>query len=143
MARSATPPEIAATGDVTLRVRAARAASVAVVSGGDIPGVPFNGGLALTKAADGTWQVTLPALDPGAYRYRFTVDGGPANDPNNPAVSQSNGNAWSLFYVPGSAFMDERRVPGAVTWRIEALRVVGRVGIEPTTNGLKVRCSTN
>ncbi len=34
----------------------------------------------------------------------------------NPAVSQSNGNAWSLFYVPGAKFMDEQRVAhGAIS----------------------------
>ena len=52
----------------------------------------------------------LPALAAGAYRYRFTVDGVPTADPGNPATSESNGNAWSLFYVPGAPFMDTQRV---------------------------------
>jgi enterochelin esterase-like enzyme len=107
-------PEIAASGDVTLRLRAPLAGKVMVVSGGDIPPVP-NTGLALDKGADGVWQVTLSKLAGGAYRYRFMVDGVPTDDPANPAVSQSNSNTWSLFYVPGAKFMDEQRVAhGAV-----------------------------
>lgn len=108
-------PEIAASRDVTLRVRAPAAGRVELVSGGDIPGVPMQGGLPLTKGADGVFSVVLPSLAAGAYRYRFTVDGVPTADPNNPATSESNGNAWSLVYVPGASFMDTQRVPhGAV-----------------------------
>jgi enterochelin esterase family protein len=108
-------PEIAASRDVTLRLRAPQADRVELVSGGDIPSVPFNGGLPLTKGGDGVWQVRLPSLAAGAYRYRFNVDGVPTGDPSNPLTSQSNANAWSLFYVPGAAFMDTQRVAhGAV-----------------------------
>ena len=103
-------PEIGASRDVTLRLRAPSAERVDLVSGGDIPGVPMQGGLPLAKGADGVFTVMLPALAAGAYRYRFTVDGGPTNDPVNPATSESNGNAWSLFYVPGAPFMDTQRV---------------------------------
>jgi enterochelin esterase-like enzyme len=107
-------PDIGANGDVALRLRAPQAGKVIVVSGGDIPPVPMEG-LPLEKGGDGVWQVTLPKLDGGAYRYRFVVDGVPTSDPTNPDVSQSNGNAWSLFYVPGAKFMDEQRVAhGAV-----------------------------
>lgn len=108
-------PEIAANRDVTLRLRAPSAQRVELVSGGDIPGVPMQGGLALEKGADGVFSVKLPALASGAYRYRFNVDGVATNDPGNPATSESNGNAWSLFYVSGAEFMDTQRVAhGAV-----------------------------
>jgi enterochelin esterase family protein len=103
-------PEIAASRDVTLRLRAPSAERVDLVSGGDIPGVPIQGGLPLTKDTDGVFSVQLPALAPGAYRYRFNVDGVATNDPSNPATSESNSNAWSLFYVPGAEFMDTQRV---------------------------------
>jgi enterochelin esterase-like enzyme len=103
-------PEIAASRDVTLRLRAPAAERGELVSGGDIPGVPVQGGLPLAKGADGVFTVMLPALAAGAYRYRFNVDGVPTMDPGNPATSQSNGNAWSLFYVPGAPFMDTQRV---------------------------------
>jgi enterochelin esterase family protein len=103
-------PEIGTERNVTLRVRAPSAERVDLVSGGDIPGVPIQGGLPLAKGADGVFSVMLPALAAGAYRYRFTVDGVPTNDPSNPATSESNSNAWSLFYVPGAPFMDTQRV---------------------------------
>ena len=103
-------PDVAANRDVTLRVRAPSAERVELVSGGDIPGVPMQGGLPLAKSADGVFTVMLPALAAGAYRYRFTVDGVPTGDPSNPATSESNANAWSLFYVPGAPFMDTQRV---------------------------------
>ena len=107
-------PEIATSGDVALRLRAPQAADVTVMFPGDLPGVPPTG-LALAKAKDGVWQVTLPKPDSGAYRYRFMVDGVPTNDPNNPTLSQSNAMAWSLFYMPGAAFMDDQGVAhGAV-----------------------------
>ena len=70
----------------------------------------MQGGLPLAKGADGVFSVMLPALAAGAYRYRFTVDGVATSDPSNPSTSESNSNAWSLFYVPGAAFMDTQRV---------------------------------
>ncbi|HWN38833.1 MAG TPA: alpha/beta hydrolase-fold protein [Gammaproteobacteria bacterium] len=103
-------PEIGADRNVTLRLRAPSAERVDLVSGGDIPGVPMQGGLPLAKGADGVFSVMLPALAAGAYRYRFTVDGVATNDPSNPATSESNSNAWSLFYVPGAPFMDTQRI---------------------------------
>src|SRR5512139_295495 len=103
-------PEIGADRNVTLRLRAPSAERVELVSGGDIPGVPVQGGLPLAKGADGVFSVMLPALAAGAYRYRFTVDGVPTSDPSNPATSESNGNAWSLFYVSGAPFMDTQRI---------------------------------
>ena len=42
-------PEIAASRDVTLRLRAPSAERVELVSGGDIPGVPMQGGLPLDE----------------------------------------------------------------------------------------------
>ncbi|HXS78728.1 MAG TPA: hypothetical protein VN818_00530 [Gammaproteobacteria bacterium] len=103
-------PDVAASRDVTLRLRAPSAERVELVSGGDISGVPIQGGLPLAKDADGVFSVMLPTLAAGAYRYRFTVDGVPTSDPSNPETSESNGNAWSLFYVPGAPFMDTQRL---------------------------------
>ena len=46
-------------------------------------------------------------------------------DPSNPLTSQSNSNAWSLFYVSGAPFMDTQRVAhgavAAVTYFSSAL----------------------
>ena len=122
-----TSPEIAGDGDVTFRLRAPSAAQVRLVSGGDIPGVPFGGGLDLAKSGDGVWSFTLAAPGSGAYRYTFNVDGVNVLDPSNRHVSESNGNAWSLFYVPGAKFMDSQRVPhGAVAEVTYYSTVLGR-----------------
>ncbi len=48
-------------------------------------------------------------------------------DPRNPSVSESNNNAWSLVYVPGSAFMETGKVPhGAVASVYYFSTVLGR-----------------
>ena len=39
---------------------------------------------------------TVGPLPAGAYRYNCNVDGLTVVDPRNPAVSESNNNAWSL-----------------------------------------------
>ena len=45
----------------------------------------------------------------------FNVDGLNVVDPRNQAVSESNGNVWSVLHVPGAEFMDMADVPhGAV-----------------------------
>lgn len=109
-----TSPEIGPKGDVTFRIRAPDAQSVKLTSGGDIPDIPFGGGLDM-KSSDGVWEITLESLESGGYRYSFNVDGVRVLDPSNRKVSESNRNAWSLFYMPGSEFMDTRSLPhGAV-----------------------------
>jgi len=109
-------PELKANGDVVLRVRAPEAASVRLTSGGDIPGLAPGVGAELARGTDGVWEITLPQLEPGAFRYNFNIDGVSTLDPSNRLTSESNRNSWSLFYVPGHAFMDTQRVPhGAVS----------------------------
>jgi enterochelin esterase family protein len=84
-----------------------------LLTGTDIPGI--NLGMEMTKRADGVWEVLVGPLEAGAYRYNYNVDGISVIDPRNPLTSQSNVNTWSLFYLPGSNFMDTRDVPhGAV-----------------------------
>jgi enterochelin esterase family protein len=105
-------PEVAADRKVTFRILAAKAEAVKL-SAGDIPGV--GQGADMQKDPNGVWEVTLGPLEAGAYRYNFNVDGVSVIDPRNPSTSESNGNTWSLVYVPGSDFMDTQDVPhGAV-----------------------------
>ena len=69
----------------------------------------------MTKGENGVWEVTRGPLEPGPYRYSFTVDGVTVVDPRSPATSEANGSISSLVYVPGSDFMDTKNVPhGAV-----------------------------
>jgi len=109
-------PELTAAGDVILRLRAPEAASVRLTSGGDIPGLAPGAGAELTKNAEGIWEITLPQLEPGSFRYNFNVDGVSTLDPSNRLTSESNRNPWSLFHVPGKVWMDTAQVPhGAVS----------------------------
>jgi enterochelin esterase-like enzyme len=122
-------PEVHSDRRVTFRVLATNAESVRL-SAGDIPG---NGrGAELKKGTNGVWEVTLDAIDPGAYRYNFNIDGVSVIDPRNPATSESNNNVWSLVYVPGT-FSDTKDVPhGAVaevTYHSKALQRVRRMHI--------------
>jgi enterochelin esterase-like enzyme len=105
-------PEVKSDRQVTFRLYAPRAESVGVFTT-DLPGgfVPRP----MKRGEKGVWELTFDAVEPGTYRYLFEVDGVRAVDPRNQAVSQSNGNVWSVLHVPGAAFMDRVDVPhGAV-----------------------------
>ena len=107
-------PEISADRKITFRILAPKAETVRL-GGTDIPGFGFGQGATMTKDPNGVWEVTIGPLDAGAYRYNFNVNGVPVIDPRNPTISESNSNAWSLVYVPGSDFIDLKEVPhGAV-----------------------------
>jgi enterochelin esterase-like enzyme len=106
-------PEIMPDGRVAFRILAPEAGSVGLQAS-DIPGLGRTGPR-FNKDENGVWEAVVGPIRPGAYRYRFLVDGVEANDPRNPSVSESNTNSWSLVYVPGAEFMDTLRVPhGAV-----------------------------
>jgi enterochelin esterase-like enzyme len=117
-------PEVGPDRKVTFRLRAGRAQEVRL-TGGDLPGV--GQGLAMTQSTNDVWELTIGPLPPGAYRYRFSVDGVPVIDPRNPAVSESNDTCWSLVHVPGAEFMDVQRVPhGAVSQVLYWSETLGR-----------------
>src|SRR5579883_1847271 len=106
-------PEVRADRQVTFRILAPKAETV-TLRASDIQGLP-QGGPQFTKGENGVWEATVGPIDPGAYRYVFVVDGVAVADSRNPASSQSNATVWSMFYVPGSAFMDTQKTPhGAV-----------------------------
>src|SRR5262249_30477197 len=110
-------PEVLADRRVTFRVSAPDAAKVELRSPGDIPGSVGRGvaPMALTKTADGVWEITVGPLPAGAYRYAFAVNGLAVIDPRNPATSQTNTTVYSLAVVPGSDVFDTKNVPhGAV-----------------------------
>jgi enterochelin esterase family protein len=106
-------PEVHDDGRVTFRVRAAQADAVRV-TGTDMPAM--GRGVDMARGEDGLWEATVGPVDPGTYRYVFSVDGLSVLDPVNTAISESNATSWSMVTVPGAAFMDTRRVPhGAVS----------------------------
>jgi enterochelin esterase family protein len=124
-----TSPEVMADRRVAFRIVAPQAQNVRL-SAGDIPALVMGGGRGaanapgaapapspgqMQKGDNGVWEVVLGPLDPGAYRYNFTVDGVTVIDPRNPSISESNTNVWSLVVVPGSDLFDTKNVPrGAV-----------------------------
>jgi enterochelin esterase-like enzyme len=100
-------PEVNADRTVTLRLHSVTA--TVVTASGDM------GDLTLTKDAQNVWSTTTAPLEPGIYRYFFTVDGVQIADPSNP---EKKGTAESLVTVPGNPPMpwEVRNVPhGKVT----------------------------
>lgn len=111
-------PEVLPDRSVAFRILAPQAENVGI-RGSDIPALAGGRGgpsaPQMVKGANGVWEVILGPLDPGAYRYTFSVNGIAVIDPRNPSTSESNNNTWSLVTVPGSEWMDTKAVPhGAV-----------------------------
>jgi enterochelin esterase family protein len=107
-------PEVKDDHSVAFRLHAPKATAVGLMAG-DIPG---GGPRTLKKGDNDVWELTLEKVDPGTYRYLFMVDGVPTADPRNQAVSQSNGNVWSVVHVPGADFMDRKEVPHGAVARV-------------------------
>lgn len=93
-------PEITADRQVTFRLYAPKAEQVRLQS-------EFKDAakLEMSKAENGVWSATT-TLDPGTYRYTFTLDGVRTNDPKNPVISESLSNTSSVVVIPGAPFMD-------------------------------------
>jgi enterochelin esterase family protein len=108
-------PEVKDDRKVVFRIHAPKAEAVGLFTT-DVPG-GFEP-RPLKKGKDGVWEATLGPIDPGTYRYLFSVDGVFTADPRNQAVSESNGNAWSVVHVPGSDFMDTADVPHGAVARV-------------------------
>ena len=106
-------PEVTSDRRITFRLYAPDATTVAL-RGGDIPG-PARADMKFTKAENGVWEATTGAVEPGAYRYVYVVNGVGVIDPRNTAISESNTTTWSVATVDGSDVMDTKNVPhGAV-----------------------------
>jgi enterochelin esterase-like enzyme len=107
-----TSPEVTADRHIAFRIFAPKAQAVGLFST-DIFGSLRKG--EMVKAENGVWEINAGPIDPGAYRYNFDIDGVSVIDPRNASVSESQGNAWSMVYVPGADFMETKDVPhGAV-----------------------------
>jgi enterochelin esterase-like enzyme len=100
---------------VTFRVLAPKAEEVRL-SSSDIPGDQRQ--RALAKGENDIWELTLNDVPPGTYRYTISVDGVATVDPRNSAVSESNGNVWSVVHVNGAEFMDCGDVPHGAVARV-------------------------
>src|SRR5690242_11103033 len=99
-------PDVLPDRHVTVRLYAPQAQDVRV---------SLDGGVKLTKGDNDVWEATVGPLDPGAYRYSFTVDGASVTDPRNIEMERMQVVTRSILYVPGAGIMDTRAVPhGAV-----------------------------
>jgi enterochelin esterase family protein len=106
-------PELLSDHRIVFRILAPKAETVGLQAG-DVPALARSSPQ-FVKGENGVWEATVGPVEPGAYRYRFMVNGVAVMDPRNPSVSESNNNAWSLVYVPGADFMETARIPhGAV-----------------------------
>jgi enterochelin esterase-like enzyme len=101
-------PEVKPDRNVVFRIHAPKAQSVALFTT-DMPG-GFQP-RPLKKGENGVWEATFGPIEPGTYRYVINVDDVRTVDPSNQAISESNGNAWSVVHVPGASFMDTANVP--------------------------------
>jgi enterochelin esterase-like enzyme len=123
-------PEVTPDRHIAFRIFASNAHDVRLFSS-DIFGTALSG--AMTKAENGVWEITPASIAPGAYRYNFNVDGVAVMDPRNPSVSESNGNAWSMVYLPGADFMETKEVPhgavASVTYYSKSLKKFRRMHI--------------
>jgi enterochelin esterase-like enzyme len=107
-----TSPDVLADRQIAFRIFAPRAQQIRLFST-DIFGSERQRDMAKTER--GVWEATVGPIDPGAYRYYFDVDDVPVIDPRSASISESNGNAWSMVYVPGADFMETKDLPhGAV-----------------------------
>src|SRR5579863_1911068 len=66
----------------------------------------YMAGVPLTKGDQGVWETTIGPIEPGIYRYTFTVDGVSTTDPRNPLTSLSLTHSSSMYEVPGADFME-------------------------------------
>jgi enterochelin esterase family protein len=123
-------PEVTPDRKIIFRLDAPDAQN-ARVAGTDMPGLMQSG--QMTKNEKGIWELVFGPVDPGAYRYNLVVDGATVLDFNNPAVSESNDNQWSMVYVPGAEFMDTRDVlhgaVSAVTYYSKTLQKFRRLHV--------------
>ena len=60
----------------------------------------------MVKGDQGVWEAAIGPIEPGTFRYTFTVDGVSTTDPRNPLTSQSLTHSSSMYEVPGAEFME-------------------------------------
>jgi enterochelin esterase-like enzyme len=105
-------PEVHTDGHVTFRLYAPKAQSVTLHAEGAeaTPGMTADelakraGGYTMARGENGVWSYDLGPIQPGAYRYSFTVDGVQTTDPRNPVSSETLNSVRSIYEVTGAPF---------------------------------------
>ena len=107
-------PEVLPDRSVILRLWAPQASEVKLSGNWMGPQPP----VALTKADDGVWSVTVPPLEPNIYSYGFMVDGVRTTDPScRCSFTSASRFSDSSFTVPGNpprAWEPQNRPPGTL-----------------------------
>ena len=62
----------------------------------------------MTRTENGVWSIDFGPVQPGTYRYTFSVDGVQTTDPRNPLSSETLTSVRSMYEVPGAAFEEYR-----------------------------------
>ena len=75
----------------------------------------------MTRGANGVWSVNFGPVEPGVYRYSFSVDGVQTTDPRNPEASESLTSVRSLYEVPGADFLEYK--PGVAHGAIASVGI--------------------
>jgi enterochelin esterase-like enzyme len=117
-------PEIAADRQVTFRLRAPKAAEVAV--NGQWP----NGRAVMKKDTNDVWSVTVGPVEPGVWEYSFQVDGLGMIDPGNPSIKPMREPRTSILHLSGNPPLvhDFQDVPhGVVRTHAYASKSLGRL----------------
>jgi enterochelin esterase family protein len=99
VAAPAADPEVKPDGTATFRLAMPNAQKVELDLEGQHDPIP------MTKAADGAWTLTVPALAPQYYSYVFLVDGTEVLDPHNTDIKTSFFVNQNIFLVPGQPAM--------------------------------------
>ena len=118
-------PEVHADRTVTFRVRAPKAAEVALY--GDW--MPVGKPAPMTKGTDGVWSIHTEALEANGHLYWFNLDGVAVADPVNPIIKMRQRTSASLVEVPSDqpAAWELRDVPhGSVLTKWQKSAVLGR-----------------
>ena len=102
-------PEVRPDRTVVFRLAGSQAQTVGI-RGSDLANL---GQTQFTKGENGVWEAAVGPVNPGAYRYNFTVDGVPVVDPSNTSVSQTNTTVNSLLFVPAPISWTSRMCPTA------------------------------
>jgi len=98
-AAPAADPEVKPDGTASFRLAMPNAQKVELDLEGQRDPIP------MTKAADGAWTITVPALAPQYYSYVFLVDGTEVLDPHNTEIKTSFFVNQNIFLVPGQPAM--------------------------------------
>jgi enterochelin esterase-like enzyme len=121
-------PEVLDNHSITFRVKAPEANKVELTGGPILLALKTKTAVPFTKAADGTWSLTIGPVEPNIYVYRFLIDGVAVADPNNTVTGVSNQPAYSSVIVHGNkpAYYDAQNVPhGSITRHIYHSEVLG------------------